>query len=144
MVKSSKRLQTVLKLAQLRQQRAAEQLGVMTRNAQAQQQQAEQLKHYQLDYNEHFKTLALQVTNAGQLRNFQGFYRNLEQVIDTQGERVILASNQREAARAKWQQLYAREKNMQSLIARKLAGEALEEDKKQQREQDDRPRRQPQ
>ena len=143
MAKRSERLKTVLKLAQLRQQQAAERLGEMTRNAQAQELQADQLKHYQLDYREHFKALGDNGASPSQLRNFQGFYRNLEQAIDTQGERALLARDQREVARQQWQRQYAREKNLQKLVERRILEEELQLDKKLQREQDDRPRRKP-
>ena len=143
MAKPSERLKTVLRLAQLRQQQAAEQLGELTRNAEAQALQADQLKHYQLEYAQQFRDLGSGGVSAARLRNFQGFYGNLEQVIDTQGERVVLARNQQEAARQRWQQQYAREKNLQSLVERKAFEEQLQVEKKLQRLLDDRPRRAP-
>lgn len=143
MEKRSQRLQTVLRLAQIRQRLAAEQLGAMTRNAQAQQQQEHQLRHYQMDYGEHFKTLGAAGADAGQLQNYQRFFSNLERAVDTQRERVVLSDNQREAARRQWQGQYAREKNLEKLVDRVAREEDLAEDKKIQREQDDRPLRKP-
>lgn len=139
MEKRSRRLQTVLKLARLRQQLAAEQLGEMTRTALAQEQQEQQLRHYQLDYGEHFKTLGASGSSPGLLRNFQGFYRQLDKAVATQGERVNLAQEQREQSRRRWQNQYAREKNLEKLVERFAFEEELEVDKKQQQEMDDRP-----
>lgn len=139
MDKRSKRLQTVLKLAQLRQQLAAEQLGAMTRTAAEQAQQAEQLRHYQLDYGEHFKALGGAGVSPGLLRNFQGFFKQLDRAVDTQGERVLLAREQREESRRRWQHQYAREKNLEKLVQRVALEEEIEAEKKQQRALDDRP-----
>ena len=136
--KTSQRLQTVLKLARLRQQLAAEQLGAMIQNADAQQQQAEQLKHYQLDYGAHLKALGASGASAGQLVNYQRFMDNLEQAVVTQQQRVVLARDQREQARNRWQQQYAREKNMEALVERKQQQELRVADNRLQREQDDR------
>ncbi len=138
MKKSSRRLQTVLKLAKLRQQLAAEQLGQMIRTADVHQQQVEQLKHYQQDYGENFKTLAGKDVSAEQLGNYQRFFGSLEQAVDTQQQRTILAEDQRELARRQWQQQYSRTRNMQALITRKQQEEEWELEKKRQREQDDR------
>lgn len=140
MQKPSKRLETVLMLAKLRQQRAAEQLGQMIRNADNQQQQAEQLKHYQLDYGEHFKSLQGQAQSAGQLINYHRFFGNLDQAIESQQQRSVLAGDQCDVARRQWQQLYSREKNMESLIERKQQEEERELEDKLQQVQDDRPR----
>lgn len=138
--KSSERLRTVLKLAQLRQQQAAEQLGEMTRNAKALEHQADQLKHYQLDYIQHFRGLGREAISASQVRNFQHFYQNLEEVIDTQKERLLLMCKQQDVARERWQQQYAREKNLEKLVDRKAHEEQLAVEKVLQRQLDDRPR----
>lgn len=139
MDKRSDRLQTVLKLAQIRQRLAAEQLGEMTRNAQALEQQEDQLRHYQLDYGEHFKTLGSAGSTPGLLRNYQGFFQQLDRALDTQRERLVLARNQREASRRQWQNQYAREKNLEKLVQRTVQEEQQATEKKQQRELDDRP-----
>lgn len=138
MKKPSRRLETVLMLAKLRQQRAAEQLGQMIRNTDSQHQQVEQLKHYQQDYGEHFKTLGEQAVSAGKLVNYQRFFGSLEQAVETQQQRSVLADDQCALARAQWQQQYSREKNMESLISRKQRQEERELETKLQREQDDR------
>jgi flagellar export protein FliJ len=135
--KTSQRLQTVLKLAKLKQQLAAQQLGKMLQNVDAQQ-QVEQLKHYQQDYAAHFKVHGAQGTDANQLINFQRFMDNLQQVIVTQQERTVLAEAQREQARSRWQQQYRRSKNLEALVERKQQAEERVEENKRQRTQDDR------
>lgn len=137
--KTSKRLQIVLQLAKLKERQAAEKLASSIREVEAQQQQLEQLEQYKIEYGEQFQRRIDQSVSASQLSNFQNFYNNLEQVGDTQQERQVLVSQQRDQARRQWQQQYSRQKNMETLIERKYQEEQLELDNQVQREQDDRP-----
>jgi flagellar protein FliJ len=137
MKKPSQRLQTVLKLARLRQQRAAEQLGKTVQNVEAQQQQVQQLQQYQEDYSQSFKQYGSAPVSAAQLANYQRFFTDLEQVTETQQQRMVLAGDQQAKARERWQQQYSREKNLQKLVARKEQQEQQQADNKLQRELDD-------
>lgn len=141
MEKRSRRLQTVLKLARIKQQQAAGRLGELTQAALAHADQEQQLKSYQSDYAEQFKSSAARGSAPALLRNFQGFYTQLEQAVETQQERVVLARDQRESARQEWQRLYARENTLENLVDRFASEEDIAEEKKLQREQDDRPPR---
>lgn len=138
--KPSERLQTVLKLARLKEQQAAEKLASSIRNASNQDQQLDQLQNYKGEYNNQFRRSVGEGVSALQLANFQRFYENLESVGETQRERKVLADRQREQARIQWQQLYARQQNLNALIESKQKQEDREQDKKLQREQDDRKR----
>lgn len=138
MQKRSRRLQTVVKLARLRQRLAAEQLGESSSNAESQQMQLQQLKRYQQDYGDNFKALAAAGSNPSQLINYQRFMANLDQAAVAQSQRAVLAEDQRERARADWQQLYSREKSLDKLVQRTRQEEDREEEGKRQREQDDR------
>lgn len=138
MQKPSKRLETVLRLARIKQQRAAEQLGAMIRNADAQQQQSEQLRHYELEYGEQFKALAAGGSGASQLLNYQKFFSNLSVARETQQEQLQLANDQKDVARSKWQHLYARENNLEGLVDKKRSQEERELENRIQRELDDR------
>lgn len=136
--KRSERLQTVLRLAELRQQAAAEQLARSVQNAQAQQQQGEQLERYQQEYSEQYKSGASEGFNAQQLQNFQRFFSNLDSAMETQQETIALAKGQQQQSRDQWQQQYARQKKMAGLVDRVAFGEEQDEEKKLQRELDDR------
>ena len=136
--KPSQRLQTVLKLAKLREQAAAEKLAESIRNVDTHSQQESQLQRYKKEYCKQFKGLGGDGVAAAQLSNFQSFYTSLEEVGDTQLERVRLAESQRDQARLQWQQQYSRQKNMQTLVEKKQQQEERELDNKLQREQDDR------
>jgi flagellar FliJ protein len=136
--KPSQRLQTVLKLAKLREQAAAEKLAQCIRDVDMHSQQETQLQLYKNEYCNQFKTLGVERISAAQVSNFQRFYTNLEEVETTQQERLRLAESQCEQARLKWQQQYSRQTNMQILVDKKQQQEERELDNKLQREQDDR------
>ncbi|MFA7554506.1 MAG: flagellar export protein FliJ [Spongiibacteraceae bacterium] len=135
---ASQRLQTVLKIAQLRERAAAEKLAVSIRNVDAVSQQQQQLEQYKNEYNDHFQALGAQGQSVGQLSNFIRFYSSLDGAAVAQGQRLALAQDQRDAASKLWRQQYSRQKNMQKLVEKKQQQEQCEQDNKAQREQDDR------
>lgn len=139
-VKSSERLQLVLKLATMKQQRAAEQLAAASAEQQQCLQQVEQLQSYQHEYSTNFS--GRPPATALELRNYQRFYGNLEQVVTGQQSRIEGVEQQLDQARQLWQQAYGREKNLEKLVSKKQLQELAEVDLKLQRELDDRPRAQ--
>ncbi|MFT5691709.1 MAG: flagellar FliJ protein [Oceanicoccus sp.] len=138
MKKPSQRLQTVLTLAKLREKLAAENLANKIRAAMAQKQQIEQLRSFQEEYNSQFRTLSENGATPQQLKNFQNFYGNLEQAVDSSEQQHVNSEDQQEIARKNWIFHYSKQKNMESLIERKHQLEEKEVEKMQQREYDDR------
>ena len=136
--KLSKRLQTVLRVAELKQKRAAEVFSDSSQQAQAQLQQGQQLESYQQEYCEQFRSGESMTMRPDQLQNFQRFYNNLDSALETQQQRIELSASQLEQARKQWQQQYARQKNMESLIQRVELEEERDDEIKLQRELDDR------
>lgn len=138
MKRPSQRLQTVLTLAKLREKLSAENLASKMRVAMTQKQQVEQLKSFQHEYSSQFKVLAESGASAQQLRNFQNFYGNLEQAVESSEQQQISSEDQQEIARKNWIYHYSKQKNMEGLIDRKQQQEEKELEKIQQREYDDR------
>ena len=140
--KTSQRLQTVLKLAQIKEQQAAEKLAASIRQLASDQQQEQQLVTYKQEYSAQFKYIGAdnqsEGVSAAQMANYQRFYGNLEAAGNTQHQQVELATQQQEQARALWQQQYSRQKNMEKLVQQKRQQEESELENKLQREQDDR------
>ncbi|MGK0440689.1 MAG: flagellar FliJ protein [Pseudohongiellaceae bacterium] len=136
--KTSERLHVVLKLAQIKQQQAAERLAEASRAVENNKQQGQQLRVYQREYNNHFHSYEQAPVNSQQMRNYQRFYNNLEEAVYTQDQRSDVAEQQLEFHRSHWQKCYGREKNMASLIDRKCAEEGRKQEGKIQREMDDR------
>ena len=130
-------MQTVLKLAKLREQAAAIKLAENIRNVEQHQQQQQQIKQYQHEYARQLQQPAQHKT-AGQLDNLLRFFGNLEQAADIQQQRSVIATEQLLKAKSQWQQLHGREKNMQVLIEKKQSQEARHEDSRLQRQLDDR------
>ena len=138
MAARSKRLQVVLELARLRERQAARELAERIRQAASHQQQQTQLQDYQQEYRQTFQQQAQQPQSIARLSNFRAFYSNLDQAIDTQQERLHLAQQQQQQARAQWQSRYARQQNLGELMQRLAAEEERERELKLQREMDDR------
>jgi flagellar FliJ protein len=136
--KRSQRLQTVLRLAELKQQRAAEQLAQSIRNADAQQQQGQQLTVYQQEYTEQYRESGAKGVDAGKLQNFQRFFANLDNAFETQQQRIELSKGQQQQAREQWQQQYTRQQKMSGLVSRVEFEEEHQLEAKLQRELDDR------
>ena len=136
--KPSERLETVLKLAKIKEQAAAVKLADNLRNVESHRQQEKQLQQYKDDYHQQFSQQGGEVKSAADLLNFQRFYNSLEEAELTQKQRTVLAKDQCELAQAEWQLQYGKEKNMQSLVERKQQKEMLDEEKKDQARLDDR------
>jgi flagellar FliJ protein len=136
--KRSQRLQTVLRLAELKQQRAATQLAQSIRNTDAQQQQGQQLEVYQQEYTEQYREGGVKGIDAGKLQNFQRFFANLDNAFETQQQRIELSKGQQQQAREQWQQQYSRQQKMSDLVGRVEFEEEHQLEEKLQRELDDR------
>lgn len=135
--KSSERLQVLLKLAALKEESAARQLAQQSERLQQAQEQGRQLALYERDYQQSFVERGAQTLSRQSLLNYQGFFRQLEQVQEQQGRTIAHRDYEREAARLQWVQLYARRRLLAQVRERRLALEMLAAEKKLQREIDD-------
>ncbi len=138
MKKPSQRLQTVLTLAKLKERLAAENLAEKIKAANAQKQQVQQLKSFQQEYNSQFNSLGEGGASPQQLRNFQNFFSNLEQAVDSLERQSLVSEDQQQKARENWIFHYSKQKNMEGLVDRKYQFEEKEMEKMRQREYDDR------
>lgn len=138
MKRVSKRLEIVKRLAELKQQRAAETLGRAITDAQAQQQQKAMLEEYQSDYSNRFVSQGAEGINGYGLLNYRQFFTNLNNANEAQKERISFSEQQLAYRRQEWQAAYGKQVTLEGLIDRKKLAEDIEEDKKQQAELDDR------
>ena len=141
--KSSERLQTLLKLAAMREQAAARQLAQSSERLQQARQQSAQLQDYEHDYRQRYVDLGNAPVNRNFFLNFQGFFRQLETARLQQGQMVRQREADREQARLRWLEQYAKRRLLSRVRERRLATEALAAEKKTQREIDDRAARRP-
>lgn len=139
--KSSERLRTLLKLAEMREQAAARQLGQGNERLQQAQLQSHQLHRYESDYQQRYVDLGGSALSSNALRNFQGFFRQLETAQIRQEQTVELRAKECEKARQCWLEQHARRRLLDRVRDQRLASEALAAEKKAQRDLDDRPPR---
>lgn len=136
--KSSERLRVLLKLAGMREQAAARQLAASSEQLQQAQQQSRQLAQYERDYQQRYVDVGSGPVNRNFLLNYQGFFRQLEVVQVQQGRAIELRESDREQARLRWIETYAKRRLLTNVRKRRLADELQESEKKVQREIDDR------
>lgn len=140
--KGSDRLQTLLKLAAMREQAAARQLAQSSERLQQAQQQSRQLQQYERDYQQRFIDLDSAPVNRNFLLNYQGFFRQLETAQTQQDQTIQLREGDRELARQRWLEQYTKRHLLNRVRDKRLVSEALATEKKVQRELDDRMPRQ--
>jgi flagellar FliJ protein len=136
--KRSQRMQTLLKLAAMKEQAAVRQLAASTERLQQAQQQRVQLADYEHDYQQQYAQRRGQPVDRRFFTNFQGFFRQLERAQLQQDVAIKQRDHEREQARLRWIDLYARRRLLDNVRERWLQSEALDADKKLQRELDDR------
>lgn len=136
--KGSERLQTLLKLAAMREQAAARQLGLSSERLQQAQSQSQQLRQYEHDYQQRYVDSGAEPVSRSFLLNYQGFFRQLETVQTQQHQTIKLREGDREQARLRWLEQHAKRRLLNRVREQRLASEALATEKKMQRELDDR------
>lgn len=136
--KPSQRLQTLLKLADLREQQAAKALAAVAARLEQAERQQRALAEYEGEYHREYVERGGQAFSRRDLLNYQGFFRQLENAQLTQARTVQLRDHEREQARQQWQQLHAKRRLLAQLHQRRLRREEQEQDRKLQREIDDR------
>jgi flagellar FliJ protein len=135
--KASQRLQVLLRLAEMKEQNAARQLAADSERLQQAREQGQQLALYEKDYQQGFVERGAQALTRQNLLNYQGFFRQLEQVQTQQQRTIEQRDREREAARLQWIEQYSRRRLLTRVRERRLAQEQLKADKKLQSEIDD-------
>jgi flagellar FliJ protein len=137
--KSSKRLQTLLRLAEMKEQAAVRQLAATIERLHNAEQQSQQLAEYEQDYRERYIGEArAQPVGRQFLMNFSGFFRQLENAQVQQGNMIVRREHEQENARRHWIELHAKRRLLANVRQRRLLSEMLVAEKKLQREIDDR------
>lgn len=140
--KGSERLQTLLKLAAMREQVAARHLAQSNERLQQAAEQSRQLQQYEQDYQQRYVSDGATPVSRNFLLNYQGFFRQLETAQVQQQRAIQIREGDRELARQRWLEQYMKRRLLTQLRERRLTSEALTVEKKLQREFDDRASRQ--
>lgn len=136
--KRSERLLALLKLAHMREDSAARQLANSSEKLQQARQQSQQLATYSDEYQQQFQQRTQQSVSVRDLRNFQGFFRQLDSVQVQQHALIEQRNREREQARLQWLQLYHRRRVLDEIRERSKAQEEAARERKLQSEFDDR------
>ncbi|MET0380149.1 MAG: flagellar export protein FliJ [Spongiibacteraceae bacterium] len=136
--KRSERMKVLLKLAQMREDSAARTLAENSEKLQQAQRQGQQLALYNREYQQQYATRAGQAMSMRDLRNFQGFFQQLDNVQTQQQNLVAQRDEEREQARLQWVQLYNRRRVLDQIRERSRNEEEAVHERKLQAEFDDR------
>ncbi len=136
--KRSERLKVLLKLARMREDGAARVLAENSEKLQQAQRQNQQLALYNQEYQQQYVARAGQAISMRDLRNFQGFFQQLDNVQVQQQNLLAQRSDEREQARLQWVQLYNRRRVLDQIRERSRHQEEAAHERKLQAEFDDR------
>lgn len=132
------RLATLLKLAELREQKAARALGEANAQLQAAQRQVEQLADYQLEYAARLRSEASAGISPAALRNYDSFCRALGGAREQQLKSAAVMEQRLDQVREQWHQRHVRRKLLEQLRERRRADAEKHAEQRLQREFDDR------
>lgn len=137
MARKSKRMQSILKLAQHEEQAAIEALGESSRNVEANINQLEELKRYRTEYREQLLAQGESGFSAAKMQQFQKFLYKLDEVIEQQKGQIVVSEQVREQRREMWLERRTRTNALDKVTQRYQASEAQEEQRRDQKESDE-------
>ena len=137
MAPKSKRMQTILKLAQHEEKAAIEALGESSRNVEANIRQLEELKRYRAEYREQLLQQGESGFSAAKMQQFQQFLYKLDEVIVQQKEQIVVSEQVREQRREAWLDRRTRTNALDKVTQRYQVSEAQEEQRRDQKESDE-------
>lgn len=137
MARKSKRMQSILRLAQHEEQTAIEALGESSRNVEANIRQLEELKRYRAEYREQLLQEGESGFSAAKMRQFQQFLYKLDEVIVQQKEQIVVSEQIREQRREMWLDKRTRTNALDKVTQRYRASEAQEDQRRDQKESDE-------
>ncbi|HAG96956.1 MAG: flagellar export protein FliJ [Pseudomonadales bacterium] len=138
-MKKSKRLVPVRQLKQQAERGEAKKLAGLQQELQQAKNQLAELESYLAEYYQTVQQHQSQVTQASQLGLYQAFISRLQQAIRHQSEMVQQRQAAVQAQTRKWIEANARLKTMDQLIEAARQQENLDESRREQKVQDDRP-----
>mgnify|MGYP003683012947 CR=1 FL=1 len=138
-MKKSKRLLPVRQLKHQAERQEAKKLAGLQQELQQARSQLKDLEFYLTEYYQTVQQHQALVTQASQLGLYQAFIARLQQAIRHQSELVQQREAAVQAQTGKWIESNARLKTMDQLIQSARQHEELEESRREQKIQDDRP-----
>lgn len=119
-----KRMQPVLRLAEIELDKIGRQLMLIQQRIEAEQLKMQQLQDYQQEYRLRLQRAGQAGITVDRLRLFDGFHQQLDRAIVQQQQLILQMQHDHQTVRALWQQKDIRFKSLQKMIE-KLQREAL-------------------
>ena len=140
-MKRVKRMQPVLRLAELEVDKAGRQLAMLQQRVELEQNKIVQLRDYQNDYRGRLQNVGQNGIAVDRLRLFDGFHQQLERAITQQQELVLQLQQEQQRLLQVWQQKDIRHKSLQKMLERLEREEAVQQGRIEQRNHDEYARR---
>lgn len=134
---SSKRWKTVVDVAGIESDKAAQGLQQSRQQQTEQQHQLEQLLQFQEEYKERLASLGEQGLDAGQLQNYRLFLSQLGDAVSRQTQRVEAAGEQVGQQQQTWLAQYHRKCALENVFQSAVSREQQARDKSEQKEIED-------
>ena len=138
-----KRMQPVLRLAELEADKAGRALALVQQQVQIEENKLTQLQSYQLDYRKQMQESGQAGMAVERLRLFDGFHQQLDRAISHQQQLIV--QRQRDMARVHehWRQLDIRHKSLEKMLERIKRDTDIQQARNEQRNHDEYARRRP-
>ncbi len=134
----SKRLKTVVDVAEVESSKAGQELHHSREQQAAQQRQLEQLLQFQQEYKARLDSLSEGGVDARQLQNFRIFLQQLGHAVDQQQHTVDDAGEQVNQQQQAWLARYYRKSTLEDALNETIRQERQELERREQREADER------
>lgn len=136
-MRRSKRLDTVVSLAQRKVEEAALALAFVQRKLGEEEQKLEQLEQYLSEYRATIQSEGRKGFSVQEFRRYNGFSENVAKAILQQTQQVNTVKLQIEQVRRHWQMLDARHKGVLKLRDKAVSQENVEQERLEQKELDE-------
>ncbi|OFE12039.1 flagellar export protein FliJ [Pseudohongiella acticola] len=136
-----KRMQPVLRLAELEADKAGRALTMLQQRIQAEETKLSQLYAYQQDYRNQMQLSGQAGMTVERLRLFDGFHQQLDRAISHQRDLINHMQQDQERVREHWRQLDIRHKSLEKMIERLKRDADVQQARNEQRNHDEFSRR---
>lgn len=136
-----KRMQPVLRIAELDVEKAGRQLAQIQQRILIEQGKVVQLQDYQQEYRLRLQTAGQAGISVDKLRLFDGFHQQLDKAIEQQQQLISKMQQDQELIKAIWQQKDIRFKSLQKMLERIEKDAAVQQARIEQRNHDEYSRR---
>ena len=133
----SKRMQPVLRIAEMREQTAVKELGNAQRFLKEQEERLSELQDYQAEYARNCHAQGSSGISAARFQELQRFMASLSQAIEQQQQMEQNAARNCMQKKQLWQQAYGKSKSLDKVVERYSEQELYEQGQREQKEADE-------